>query len=82
MQVLNTTGKFQGPKDFRASRPMQIKPEIVGSRLDASGQVETYISRDGREWDPVIYDRLYNPPKGKLKGKFHKGANPDRRRVY
>jgi hypothetical protein len=81
MQVINTTGKFQGPKDYRAQRPYQVKPLIVGGRYEGETLI-AYVCKEGREWDPATYDRLYSAPKGKLKGKYFKGTNPDRKRVY
>jgi hypothetical protein len=83
MQVLKSN-RYLGPTDYRASRPYQVKPEIVGTRMDAKGGVETYISRDGKEWDPKTYDRLYNVPVNltKMKAKGYKGKNPDGRKVY
>jgi hypothetical protein len=81
MQVLKSN-RYLGPTDYRACRPYQVKPEIVGTRMDAKGGVETCISKDGKEWDPKTYDRLYSAPKMKMKGKYFKGANPDKKRVY
>jgi hypothetical protein len=81
MQVLKSN-RYLGPTDYRACRPYQVKPEIVGGRYDEKGVVTTYICKEGREWDPKTYDRLYSAPKMKMKGKYFKGANPDKKRVY
>lgn len=80
MQVLKSN-RYQGPTDYRAQRPHQVKPEIVGGRYEGETLI-AYICTEGREWDPPTYDRLYTAPKLKMKGKYYKGANPDRKRVY
>jgi|GEM_PF-3280481 len=57
--------------DFLASRNTMVKPVIVKETKDY------YETADGKQYVKDTFNRLFKPPKGKVKPR-HKGDNPDK----
>lgn len=63
-------------EEWRADRRTFIAPIITQKkRIDG---VRFYFTSDGRQFIAEVFDKMFNPPRSKMKARFYKGRNPAR----
>ena len=75
MQKKSTnTGSNKVTHDYVASRPAFIAPVIDDEKLIDG--VRYYFTGDNRMFIADVFDKMFHPPKGRIRTKFYKGHNP------
>ena len=75
-----TKTTINGNTTFHPECKCHTKPEILESYIGDDGEKWLILS-NGRETLETRYIAMWQPIKGKVKGEFYKGENPDRKNI-
>lgn len=73
-KIITNNGGKKTTIDFHPERESHVAPFI--SKTKNLEGVRYYITTEGRMFIADVYDRMFKPPRGRVKARHYKGINP------